>query len=141
MSDTLTSELRKRNMSAIRSSDTEPEFKVRRLLHRMGYRYRLHCLQLPRCPDIVFGRLAKVVFVNGCFWHSHSCKDLQRLPKSNSNFLHRKLSINAARDRRNINQLNSMGWKELIVWKCELSSEEKLAAELSQFLGLQGGSP
>ena len=93
----MTSELRSRTMRAVKGRDTKPEMAVRRLLHRMGYRYRLHRKELPGRPDIVFGSRRKVIFVHGCFWHGHSCKRGNRLPKTNAEYWQTKIARNVER--------------------------------------------
>lgn len=123
-------------MALVRARDTGPELLVRRLLHSMGYRYRLHRKDLPGSPDIVFGKRRKVIFVHGCFWHRHrdpNCR-LARLPKSRSDFWLSKLSSNADRDLRNEMALKATGWDVLLVWECQISNSEQLQNELRGFL-------
>jgi DNA mismatch endonuclease, patch repair protein len=120
-------------MSKIRGKDTKPEIIVRKLLWYSGYRYRLHAAGLPGKPDIVFRRKKKVIFVNGCFWHKHSCKYF-KWPKSNSEFWHKKIMDTTERDQKNYQTLGSMGWESHIVWECELSDLEKTLEKLVKFL-------
>ncbi|MYB05913.1 MAG: DNA mismatch endonuclease Vsr [Gemmatimonadetes bacterium] len=132
--DTRTEEQRRRIMQAVRSRDTGPEMLVRRLLHRFGYRYRLHRTDLPGKPDIVFGSRRKVIFVHGCFWHSHGCSK-GRLPKSRLEFWRPKLLENSRRDGRNEEALRALGWNVLVIWQCETSDLEALSQRLLRFLG------
>lgn len=104
-------------MRQIRSKDTQPELAVRRLLHRLGYRYILHDKRLPGCPDIVFPSRRKVIFVHGCFWHGHSCKRGSR-PTTNAEFWADKIESNQVRDAQHIKQLRLAGWRVLVVWEC-----------------------
>lgn len=123
MPDTLSPADRSERMSRIRSKDSKPEMVVRRLVHGMGFRYRLHRKDVPGKPDLVFGRRKKVIFVHGCFWHRHNdsaCK-LARLPKSRLDFWLPKLERNAQRDAENSAQLEALGWDEMVVWECEVS--------------------
>lgn len=124
-------------MSRIRAKDSQPEMIVRRLVHGMGYRYRLHRRGLPGTPDLVFGPKRKVIFVHGCFWHRHpdpSCR-LVRMPKSRQEFWGPKLEGNRARDQRNVAALEAEGWQSLVVWECEATGDrEALADKLRGFL-------
>ncbi|MPS68789.1 MAG: DNA mismatch endonuclease Vsr [Novosphingobium sp.] len=136
MADTLTAPERATRMALIRSRDTKPEMIVRRLLHSLGFRYRLHAKELPGKPDVVFRSRRKVIFVHGCFWHRHddpACK-LARLPKSRLDFWIGKLEANRARDLANVEKLEKMGWKVAIVWKCELRDREQLGNRLERFI-------
>ncbi|MCY3879284.1 MAG: very short patch repair endonuclease [Rhodobacteraceae bacterium] len=128
------SEERSRNMRAIKGRDTKPEMRVRRLLHSMGYRYRLHRKDLPGKPDIVFGPRRKVIFVHGCFWHGHSCKAGQRIPKTNTEFWSNKIEANIERDRRQLEALSQAGWTALMLWECELRDADALRDRLTAFL-------
>ena len=107
---------------------------VRRLLHRLGYRYRLHRADLPGRPDIVFGPRRKVIFVHGCFWHGHSCRRGSRKPKTNAEYWERKIAGNIARDRRQLAELAAGGWTALTLWECQVDDEERLARDLEAFL-------
>lgn len=123
MTDTLDPKSRSERMSRIRSKDSKPELEVRRLVHGMGFRYRLHRKDVPGKPDIVFGSRKKVIFVHGCFWHRHNdsaCK-LSRLPKSRLDFWLPKLERNAVRDAENSARLEALGWDEMIVWECQVT--------------------
>jgi len=120
-------------MSRIKGTDTLPEKRVRSLLHLMGYRFRLHYAALPGKPDIVLPRHRKVVFVNGCFWHGHTCRR-GALPETNGEFWEAKISKNKKRDQRSIRQLRKMGWSVLTIWQCQTKDIEKLRAKILQFM-------
>lgn len=125
--DTFSIEQRSECMRRIRSTDTQPEMVVRRLLHGAGFRYRLHRSDLPGRPDIVLPRYKVVVFVHGCFWHGHdACVDGHR-PKSNSSYWNAKLEGNRQRDARNAQRLAELGWRRIVVWECHLKDREQLA--------------
>jgi DNA mismatch endonuclease, patch repair protein len=129
-------------MRAVKDRDTVPEMLVRRIAHRMGYRYRLHRKDLPGKPDLVFPSRRKMVFVHGCFWHGHECKRGARIPKANRDYWQAKIARNRARDTKNQESLYNMGWRVLVVWECETKDYEALAAKLRDFLrGLEAGSP
>lgn len=139
MTDTLTPKERSERMSRVKGKHTKPELRVRRLVHSMGYRYRLHGSNLPGKPDMVFAGRKAVIFVHGCFWHRHpdpSCR-LARQPKSRTEFWGPKLASNQARDERNRAALLSSGWRVLEIWECQLSESEKLAGVIRDFLGVQ----
>jgi DNA mismatch endonuclease (patch repair protein) len=120
-------------MSRIRSVDTKPEINVRRALHAMGYRFRLHVTPLPGTPDIVLRKYHAVVEVRGCFWHMHGCP-LAHIPKSRTEYWLPKLNRNRERDRRTIRQLRSLGWRVLVVWECEAHDIMRLRRSLREFL-------
>lgn len=120
-------------MSRIRSKNTKPELFVRSLVFSMGYRYRLHQKDLPGKPDLVFASRKKVIFVNGCFWHAHTC-GLGFRPKSNVDFWEKKLEGNRLRDARNLRQLRALGWKCLTVWECHLANPAKVEKRIRHFL-------
>ncbi len=123
-------------MSAIRSKDMKPEMVVRRMVHGMGFRYRLHRKDLPSKPDLVFGPRRKVIFVHGCFWHQHpdpECK-IARLPKSNKDYWLPKLEKNQRRDAEHIDTLENAGWDVLVIWECQTKDRETLAEKLREFL-------
>ncbi len=124
-------------MSRIRSRDMRPEMVVRRLLHSLGYRYRLHRKDLPGKPDLVFPSRRKVIFVHGCFWHQHSSSrcPIVRQPKSNRGYWDEKLARNVTRDRRNIRRLRAEGWGVLVCWECWVRDEQVLSERLVRFLG------
>ncbi len=133
--DKLTPKRRSDNMRAIRSKDTSPEMAVRRLIHSLGYRYRLHGSKLPGKPDLVFAGRKKVIFIHGCFWHLHSgCRE-GRIPGSRRSYWKPKLEGNRARDARNRRALRRLGWSALVIWECQVKREEKLRAKLVEFLG------
>jgi len=132
--DRLTPERRSRLMSRIGARNTGPEVRVRSLLHRMGYRFRLHRRDLPGTPDIVLPVRGKVVFVHGCFWHGHVCKT-GKMPKSRTSYWGPKILVNRARDVRNRRQLAALGWRSIVVWECETRDDTKLARKLRRFLG------
>lgn len=125
---------RSANMRAIRSKDMQPELKVRSLVHKLGYRFRLHRKDLPGKPDLVFGPRRKVIFVHGCFWHSHTCK-AAHIPKSNQEYWGPKLERNKIRDGRNIEALEANGWRALVIWECEARDEGGLKKRVTAFLG------
>ena len=134
MTDVLTRKQRKYCMSRIRGKDTAPEIAIRRLVNRLGYRFRLHKRELPGCPDIVLPRHKKVIFVHGCFWHMHNCRYGRVKPATNSKFWQKKREGNVARDKRNMRKLRKEGWQVLKIWECETSNSEKLAKKLKRFL-------
>jgi DNA mismatch endonuclease (patch repair protein) len=134
MTDVLTPEQRRRCMAAIRGKDTKPEMIVRKLVHAMGYRYRLHRKDLPGKPDLVFPSKNKVIFVHGCFWHMHNCRYGRVQPKTNPKFWQEKRAANVGRDHKNRTALKKLGWTALVVWECGLSDRSKLATTLLDFL-------
>ena len=117
------SEQRSRNMSAIKSKNTKPEIKVRKILHSMGYRFRLHRKDLPGSPDIVLPKYKTVIFVHGCFWHRHqNCKYASN-PKTRREFWEKKFKENIERDKKTQEKLKNLGWKTNIVWECEIKDK------------------
>jgi len=124
---------RSANMRAIRSKDMLPELAVRSLVHKLGYRFRIHRSDLPGKPDLVFPARRKVIFVHGCFWHSHECK-IAHVPKSNQGYWGPKLQRNRVRDSRNIDALKADGWKVHVVWECKARNEAGLVGQLIRFL-------
>src|SRR5258708_5280379 len=120
-------------MSRVRSKNTQPELAVRRVVHGMGYRYRLHSRSLVGCPDLVLARRKKIIFVHGCFWHGHNCS-AATLPKSNREYWELKQTRNVARDRQNIKALRRSGWKVLIIWECGIKNAMRLRHRLQRFL-------
>ena len=120
-------------MQAVKSKDTGPELAVRRMLHARGFRYRLHRRDLPGCPDLVFPRRRKVVFIHGCFWHGHDCARGARTPKSNTGYWTQKVGRNRVRDAGAAEQLVAEGWEVLIVWECEVRKPD-LPSRLTDFL-------
>ena len=122
-------------MRRIKSKDTEPEMVVRRVVHKMGYRFRLHVRHLPGKPDLVFPRLKKIIEVRGCFWHQHSrCID-SHIPKSRVEYWRPKLLNNRARDKTNLRRLRALGYTVLILWECEIIQQpDGTLSKLSRFL-------
>jgi DNA mismatch endonuclease, patch repair protein len=139
VSDVLTAEQRSYNMSQIRGVHTQPELRVRRLLHGLGLRYRLHGKGLPGKPDLVFARARAVLFVHGCFWHMHRCKYGKPAPATNVSFWAEKRRGNAARDKRNRAALLVEGWRVFEVWECDTRDEEKMRAKLAPLIGFVKG--
>ena len=135
--DPLTPAERSARMALVRAKDTKPELLVRRLVHGMGYRYRLHRRDLPGTPDLVFPGRGKVIFIHGCFWHRHARCALARLPKSRGDFWLPKLTANAERDARNVRALRRLGWSVLTIWECQLGDTAKLANRIRRFLDAQ----
>lgn len=120
-------------MKSVKTKDTGPEMLVRRLLHGLGYRYRLHAANLPGKPDLVFAARSKVVFVHGCFWHGHDCPK-GRLPKTRLDYWEPKIAKNQARDAMALKLLRKQGWKTLVVWQCEKKDLKRLERRLTRFL-------
>jgi DNA mismatch endonuclease (patch repair protein) len=133
--DTMTVAERSERMARIRSKDTKPELRVRHLLHRLGYRFRLHRKDLPGSPDLVFPSRRKVIFVHGCFWHAHDACKVANRPKSRQSFWDSKFDRNKSRDTANLDALKQNGWEAYTVWECETKSEAPLVLRLSTFLG------
>lgn len=136
MADVLTPEQRRRCMSAIRGKDTKPEMVVRRLVHAMGFRYRLHQKSLPGKPDLVFSRLKRVIFVHGCFWHMHRCRYGRVVPRTNAEFWREKREGNVERDKQTQRELRRRDWEVLVVWECQTSPKRRewLLKRLDLFL-------
>lgn len=132
--DVHTPEQRSRNMAAIRGKDTAPEIGVRKLLHSLGYRFRLHRSDLPGKPDIVLKKYRTVIFVHGCFWHCHDCRFGSVTPATRAEFWSAKRQSNVDRDRRNRKALKALGWRALVVWECEMKSLETVKRRLIRFL-------
>jgi DNA mismatch endonuclease Vsr len=127
---------RRRNLAAVAAKDTAPELRVRRLLHGMGYRFRLHRRDLPGTPDIVLAGRRAIVEVRGCFWHRHpdpSCRNAV-LPRVRADWWAAKLARNVERDARNLAALREAGWAVLVLWECETKDETALAARLRSLL-------
>jgi DNA mismatch endonuclease, patch repair protein len=122
---------RSERMSRIRSTNTDPELVVRRFLHGKGLRYRLHKKDLPGRPDLVFPKYNAVVFVQGCFWHAHTCQK-GRIPSTRPSFWRLKFEANKKRDRRNARVLARLGWRVICVWECQLSGASRRASTLSR---------
>lgn len=134
MADKISPERRSANMRQIRSRDMKPEVAVRRIVHAMGYRYRLHRRDLPGKPDLVFGPRRAVIFVHGCFWHQHDCRD-GHSPRSNTAYWGEKLRRNAERDAAHVAALSAMGWRVLVIWECQVRDRDAVAQAVADFLG------
>lgn len=131
--DPLTKEERSERMSRVRSIDTKPELVVRRLVHSMGYRYRLHSGTLPGSPDLIFSSRRKVIFVHGCFWHQHGCRKY-RMPRTRRDFWEPKLERNKVRDRKVRAELRAMRWQVMVIWECQTKNLDRLQHRLVAFL-------
>lgn len=125
-------------MARVRAKGTKPEMVVRRLVHGLGYRYRLHSTKLPGKPDLVFTGRRKVILVHGCFWHGHDCRAGRNRPGSSQEYWLPKLQRNAERDARNQQALQELGWSCLVVWECQTKDVRQLEARIRRFLD---GSP
>jgi DNA mismatch endonuclease (patch repair protein) len=112
----------------------KPEVLVRRLVHKMGFRFRLHRRDLPGTPDLVFPKLHKVIFVHGCFWHQHANCRRSNIPKTREDYWLPKLTRNVKRDRKSRMQLSKNDWKSLVIWECEIKNPVKLEAKIRKFL-------
>lgn len=136
MADKFTLEGRSRIMAKVKSQNTKPEKQVRSLLHKMGYRFRLHRKDLPGKPDIVLPKFHTVIFVHGCFWHGHvGCRRSAR-PTSNTGFWNAKLDCNLERDSKVIEKIHSLGWKTLVIWECETRDINMLWNRLEYFFDI-----
>lgn len=122
-------------MRAVKGRNTTPEMIVRRMVHAMGKRYRLHRDDLPGKPDLTFHGARKIIFVHGCFWHGHDCKRGDRPPKDNAEYWVKKISRNKDRDARNQEALKTLGWVVMIIWECEFKDRNALGERLKDFLG------
>ncbi len=134
MTDVFDKKKRSEIMSSVKSKDTKPEIIVRKLLHSMGYRFRLHQEDLPGSPDIVLPKYKKVIFVHGCFWHGHEGCPRATLPKTNMEFWEAKIAKNMARHAEAVQNLSRMGWKSLVIWTCEIKDLEQLSKKIRDFL-------
>lgn len=132
--DTFTAEQRSEVMRRVRAIDTGPEMTVRRLIHAMGFRYRLHCRELAGKPDLVFPGRAKIIFIHGCFWHSHTCRAGRNRPVTNKRYWLAKLERNRRRDHANRARLRRAGWDVLVIWECQLKDAERLRDRVRGFL-------
>lgn len=138
MADIVSKKKRSEIMSRIGGKDTKPEMIVRKGLHRLGYRYRLHIKKLPGKPDVYFPKYNALIEVNGCFWHGHDCH-IYRLPKSRTDYWKKKIERNRERDKQNFKKIIDMGYRLLVVWECSLKGKEKknlgdLLAEIEKWL-------
>lgn len=134
MADSLNPSRRSENMRRIKAKDTKPEMIVRRLLHSLGYRYRLHAKDLPGKPDIVFRKRKKAIFVHGCFWHQHSeCRE-GRFPGTRPEYWIPKLGRNVQRDYEHVESLTAAGWRVLTIWECQISHITTLEDSIRTFL-------
>jgi len=134
MADVHTPEQRSFNMSRIRGRDTKPEMIVRSIVHGLGYRYRLHCRDLPGKPDLVLRRHKKIILIHGCFWHMHHCTYGSVVPKTNADFWINKRSGNKERDKIIIKELRKAGFQVLTIWECQTKTPENVKRVLTQFL-------
>ncbi len=134
--DTLSTKQRSGVMSRIHGKDTTPELIVRRLVHSLGYRYRLHVRKLPGSPDLVFASRRKVIFVHGCFWHRHSCRKGRSMPTTREEFWRTKLEANRRRDNRSRRALRAQSWKVLVIWECQTRPKkyDRLRERITKFL-------
>lgn len=137
MADVFNAAARSAVMRAVRSTDTVPEIRVRRLVHGMGYRFRLHNRSLPGCPDLTFAWRRKVIFVHGCFWHRHACEAGRSFPSSRVEYWTEKLARNRRRDALVRRRLRRLGWSVLVVWECwtKPARAERLKERIAVFLG------
>lgn len=141
MADTLTLAQRRRCMAAIRGKDTKPELAVRSIAHRLGFRFRLHGADLPGKPDLVFRSRRAVVFVHGCYWHSHTCKRGRSTPATNAPFWKAKRLRTRERDRVAIARLRRSGWRVLVIWECQLTRARLPGLTEKLLRHLQGDGP
>ena len=132
--DVFTAEQRSAVMRKVPGKDSSAEMKLRRLLTRMGLRYRLHRKDLPGSPDVAMPGRKTAVFVHGCFWHGHDCRRGARMPKANADYWTGKIARNRARDAAAIEALNAMGWRPVVVWECELKDEPAVEARITAAL-------
>lgn len=134
IADTVSKEIRSRIMASVRQENTKPELVVRFLLHRMGFRFRLHRKNLPGSPDILLQKYCVAIFVHGCFWHQHPGCPLAKRPASNTEYWNHKLDENIKRDKLNIRKLRKTGWRVSIIWQCKTNNLITLERKLKQFL-------
>jgi len=132
--DNVSIERRSVIMRQVHSKNTRPELVVRRLVFAMGYRYRLHRVDLPGKPDIVFASRRKVIFIHGCFWHAHANCKRARIPDTNRSYWLQKIERNMQRDQQNLSILLIDGWRVLVIWECELRDTTQLQARIKEFL-------
>jgi DNA mismatch endonuclease (patch repair protein) len=136
--DIVAPDTRSRMMASVRSKNTKPELLLRKALHSLGYRYRLHQKNLPGKPDLVFPSRRAVVFLNGCFWHGHDCRKAA-LPTTRHEFWAEKIATNRSRDARDMADLSSLGWRVRVVWECDLRRDGTIEA-VTGWLGNPGAS-
>jgi DNA mismatch endonuclease (patch repair protein) len=134
MVDRVSAERRSFIMSRVHQKDTKPEVIVRKLIYGLGYRYRLHCKDLPGKPDIVFKSRHKVIFIHGCFWHNHKGCLKGRLPKSRIEYWQAKIANNVKRDEKVNRELGNLHWKYMTIWQCEIKDRENLIKRIVDFL-------
>lgn len=134
--DKLSKDHRSWNMSRIKGKNTKPEIVVRKYLHSLGFRFRLHRKDLPGKPDIVLPKHNKIIEVYGCYWHMHSCKEGKVVPKTNTEFWQYKRMQTVERDKDNRDRLKTMGWDVLILWECEIKKFQKAKDRIDSFLGV-----
>ena len=134
MVDTLTKSQRQFCMSHNKSKGTSSELLVRKLISSQKFRFSSHRKDLPGCPDIVFPSRKKVIFINGCFWHRHTCKKGRSMPATRKNFWQQKFKRTIERDKNNYKVLRRFGWKILILWECQIKNPQKIADKISNFL-------
>jgi DNA mismatch endonuclease, patch repair protein len=141
MTDIFSKEKRSSIMQKIGSKDSTQELFIRKLLHSMGYRFRLHRKDLPGCPDIVFPKYKKVLFIHGCFWHGHKGCKRAVLPSENRNFWEEKIGGNINRDKSNYIKLRKKGWNYLIIWQCRIKrgNEKLLMQNIKKYLTEETG--
>lgn len=121
-------------MSAVKSKNTKPEILVRKVLHAMGYRFRLHVKELPGKPDIVLPKYKTVIFVNGCFWHRHEGCKYASTPTTNIDFWNAKFAENVARDKKKCQEIQEKGWQVIVIWTCEINNTAALGERLKMLL-------
>jgi DNA mismatch endonuclease (patch repair protein) len=129
MTDKISRDLRSQVMAKVRSVDTKPELLVRSLLHKMGFRFRLHRRDLPGRPDMCLPKHRVAIFVHGCFWHGHTCHHGSRRPATNQEYWNKKLDGNIRRDAAALKELRELGWKPLVIWECQ-THESNFSDEL-----------
>lgn len=139
MADRLDTQRRSQNMAAIKSRNTEPELIVRKALHRLGYRFRLHRKDLPGSPDIVLPKFKAAIFVHGCFWHRHFGCKYAYTPKSRVDFWEKKFAQNVLRDEKAVHALRGAGWRVLVIWECSTKDKDQVKEAIQNFLAPDGG--
>ena len=138
MADKISKERRSWNMSRIKGKNTKPELLLRSMLHKAGYRFRLHRKDLPGKPDIVLPKYRKVIFVNGCYWHRHENCPNTTMPKTRTEFWEAKFKDTVKRDKRNTAKLEALGWKVIVVWECELTRTPEIILRQVKKIALLG---